>query len=465
MYMDNTNSFNHEFYTSYYDDVKNLKNAVDSLNHWIKIGKDEGRVCNKDQYNRLMANLTSFDFEVFINGNMSLSKFVTFSEDLKLTNKTEQLGLAFDSFKKKFVDKQIDEKQQQTVIPLTIPYICVTNECELNEYLDKWDGLYNKMQEFTKFDAKFYWDMYGDVEAETSLDLFKSWISDGMFNEKMHNATDKNDNLGVFIGGIAKEIGFDWEFFKTNYSVVLTSYDKKNKNKGKQMKNITNTFWYFINYARELKLCLNKNEHDECVAKFVKSHEDANKIIKSVENKKMLPIVVKKYEILLHKVMKLKTIVNSFVLPKFVDLNQNNSYYIDRILSTKYLELLKLAHKCKTDESLVNVVKLLVKKEYNKFSKKGLAITSQDAVKFVLNIVYNGLITSKEENKNAEYIILVKKVVVELLKEFDKEKLINAETQKALENDIDYLINNKMVLKLSRMTSRIAIEVGKLFDF
>ncbi len=449
--MSNTNDlFNHEFYTSTYDDTKKYsKSQVDSFDHWNKHGKAEGRVCNIGQYYKLLAQLTSFNYEIYVNCNVLLKNFKNVATELNFKNESENLDGAFEYFYESNINKKNPKNLPNT--NLNVPHIHMTNQNELDEYIKKWDELYIKMHEYTKFDYKFYWEMYSDSVADDSFELFKLWLTTDMFNDKMRNDTDKIDNLRVFIGGIAKEINFDWVFFKNKYKTTLAAYNKLNLNSTQSMDNEVGAFWYFINYARDLKLCLNEMEYNAYISKYTTIHEDAIKIIKAVENKHDLPLIEKKYHDKCYNFQKsnISSIIHS--LPKHTDIKFLTASYLNTVLSEEYIK--NLANAFKTNNDLKQKILVLVKKEIVKFKKNNDNIQSMEFKTFVANVIYNGLISMKGDK--TQYIEMVKATIVNLYKELNS--TINDDEIKALENDIEFIINNKKIIKLTCMTAKLAI--------
>ena len=445
----NTDSFNHDFYTSLYDDAKDFKNAVDSFNHWRKIGKDNGRVCNEEQYYRLLADMTSFEYEIYVNSNISLKSFNSLSKDMEYKNKQENLHSASEYFFKSHVHNKNGKKLQ-------VPYLHIINSLELNEYMNKWDNIYVKLLKYTNFDYKFYWDMYSDIEATQSMDIFKHWITTGMFDNRRHNDKDRIDNLRVYISGISKEIDFDWIFFKNKYRTVLTQYDKKQCNFGKSLDCEINAFLYFINYARELKLCLNEKEYNDHIEKYVELHKKNDEIIKNVDNKKMLPIIEDKYNTMLKKQPKSKYDAKNYTLSKYENKYYFSPSYINKILSDDYIALMKTSYKNEETTTLESTIKLLAKKEYAKFCKKDDNVLSQDTIVFLTSIVYNGLLRLKTESmEKNEYVEIVKKNMIEIFKGIKSN--INKDEIVALGHDIDFAITHKKIVKLSRILAKVAV--------
>jgi hypothetical protein len=461
MYMDNTDSFDHGFYTSFYDDIKHLKKSnVDSFEHWRKIGKEEGRVCSKNMYHKTMAELTSFDFEVYANSNLDFVKFANLGNDFQKIKDNERLSSVFVHFYEQngveLNNKNMTNVSRKTPSPQVIPKnkiinLYVTNQLELNEYVDKWNNKFDILMKHSKFDWKFYWNMYSDVEAVNSMDLFKNWITKGIFNGRMHHKTDKIENLRVFVGELSREIDFDWEFFALKYKNILVQYDRTHLKLNKNLNDEVNAFCYYVNYARELKLCSNEAEHKEYVEKYTNQYSDTDEIIKNIKNKKTLVNNTKKY---LDNCQKQKLTVYKYdLLNKYETISFFSSKYLSNMLSEQNIQLLNDAY-CKNNISIDKTIMNLVKREILKFKKMNDDIMSTKAIEFILNIVYNGMIGQKTDNK-VEYVELVKKTMTTIYKELKSD--INKEQLNSLLNDVDYLITNKKVIKLTKMSAKLAI--------
>ena len=201
--MDN---FDWQFYIKIYNDLSKINTKEEAYKHYIKYGKKEGRICNKEKYN-------TFDWKFY----------------LKLYDDLHDINNKNDAFKH-YINNGIKEGRicsKETYnnfdwkfyVELYDDLKCVTDENNaFKHYINngiKEDRVCNK-EKYDTFDWEFYTELYDDLKHITNENMaLKHYINSGIKENRIYNS----NNLYEM---------FDWEFYITLYNNLKTKEEAYN---------------------------------------------------------------------------------------------------------------------------------------------------------------------------------------------------------------------------------------------
>lgn len=432
------------FYRSFYSDVSSLPDNMSVNEHYLNVGKREGRVSNATELHELVAQLTNFDQSVYINANLAF-------------NLQKTLGEQFPDLSVK--QKSIEHYYGATGNLNTCTRFRVLNNNDLTQISNLWESIYNKIFESVHFNPLFYHTFYAIPAGITNVrDLQLYWLKQGVFAGQMPNLDSLNNNVDV-IGAIQvlliQQYHLDMAYI-ASYKSDMVNYMKRNSLPMEEMADENRMLLFlFLNTGYKLRLFFNENERNLCMEKRRKQYDEAIESIKKGVYKKKLESNAKAYDaesVILMKAKPKKEIV-PLVPNNFADIIsvKNIIKLSNPVVVECYMKLYKM-------ESLTDVVITMVKNELKNCLEP--IVNSMELKILVTSVVYNVFIKDKVDS--LLYKGLVKEKSVEILIAIFKEYGIEDEsTLAALVQDVDYLMQNKQVIKLSyvaNMMTKLMVE-------
>ena len=456
--------FNAKFYASLYNDIANI-DPIDIHNHWVTVGSKGNRIGNVVDYVNVMIKLVQFDSDIYLGGNLSPDFRTTLAECVQSqvvakpvvslfsksaqTPKVQQFTLAntpvsiFNSFFDKTSGFLYTDKKMYLI-----------NEVDIHECKNKWDNIYKNIITCVKFDWEFY-NTYYPSNLTTSVDIFKNWLTSGLFSGNMPNK-DTSVNVRMCISDISKNIGFDWTYVAKTYGNDLLAYHNIKNPDATEQKGLDSeidVFWLFINYGKVLHMCLNEDEYNA----YVKLNTDRfNAGMESINKKTNVTDIVKFANAHAHKLLKMTKeglILKVFnIKPKTIDGILNASYVSD-LLSKKNIEMFKIAKGIPLDAKIEDVINAIIKNELVKFNLDRNQTISLQTKEFITTLLYNGLMHLKQD-KN-EYNEIIKTAAVKLFQDIVSD--LSEDEAKSIELDINFLFREKKIIKLCSTVSKVKV--------
>ena len=432
-------NLDHAFYASFYEDLAGVSDKFKIFEHYINIGKAQGRVANKNEFAELMCELTSFDVNIYSNLNLAFD----FKNSLKEKNpgfnsKIQWLSHFFGEDGKSGNLRDINRYR-------------IKNSNELLEFNNEWNELHKAIDTALKFDHVFYSKYYDVPAAETRYDLFIHWLTTGLFlgyapNEKclFDNKKVLNDVMEILI---KKKV--DINYITNEYTKIMESYfTLSNMNIIPNLGNVEKTLFLFLNSGFKLRLFFNENERKNYIDKHMKEYENANTAIKQMkvnDFNKVIKLEFEKSKYVLEKYMK-QVIFKDEKLKLLPIKSLNSLANLKHLTNAKFIENFK---KCHNLSSMVDVAIKVLKHELNRYEK--IDVNSMEIKNFILNFVYNANLADKKDKY--EYIEFVKNMSIEIMKKvMSNETLMNT-----IEKDVEFLITNKKIIKLCKIAYTVAL--------
>jgi hypothetical protein len=434
------------FYKSFYSDVSSLPDSMSVNEHYLNVGKREGRMANAAELHELIAQLTHFDQNVYINANLAFNLHKT-------------LGEQFSDLSVK--QKSIEHYYGETGNLNTCSRFRVMNNNDLTHMTNVWESIYNKIFDSVHFNGLFYHTFYAIPTGITNLrDLQIHWLKQGVFEGQMPNLDSLNKNMDV-IGSIQvllmQQFHLDMAFI-ASYKGDMVNFMKRNSIPIIEMADENRLLLFlFLNTGYKLRLFFNANDKAQCVEKRRNQYNDAIESIKKGTYKKKLDANNKAYDAESIALMKASCKRDSVpIIPNnFADIIsvKNIIKLSNPIVIDCYMKLYKM-------DSLIDVIITMVKNELKNSLEP--IVNSMELKILVTSVVYNVFIKDKVDS--ILYKGLVKEKSVEILNVIFKEYgIVDESTLAALEQDVEYLMQNKQVIKLSYVANAMTKLVVNAF--
>lgn len=419
----------YDFYASFYEDLKGLAGDKFKLHeHYLKIGKDQGRVVNTECLAKQLCDLLHFDADIYANLNLGVSLRFTIKEH-NPNNKNVMDVLNHLKWSVSDVNRYR-----------------IKNSNDLLEVNNEWNGLYKAIDERVKFDLAFYTQYYDIPVPQTSrMNVFLYWVCNGLFlgqapNEMYLFEKDKlfNDVMEVLVKN-----NVDINYITNEYSEIMNTFMTTNNlpvisNLGQ----VENMVYLFMNTGNRLRLFLNANERNEYIELHKNEYSLAEEAIKTLKKDELLKKVNAEYDKKTAKLVRIeKNVQFAESVVKLLDAKMLNSVSnLKKLTDKKFLEKFK---KCHGLEKMGDVALKLLSHEMKKY--ENLDKKSMEVKHFIVNFMYNANIDDKKD-KN-EYMATIKQMSMDLIKTV----LSNPELESTIEQDIEFFITNKKIIKLCKL--------------
>lgn len=423
-----------KFYTSFYEDLSSLADSTElKINeHYLMIGKAQGRVANKKELDDMIASIVRFDYDVYKNTNLS------FQLDKTLNVSFPGLDCMNHYYNETTGNLYINNRFR------------VLNNNDIKVVLNEWDGIYQKIFNLVNFDLFFYKSFYEIPASITTLqDLKIHWLKNGLFSGQKPNLKSLNENTNI-IGNIQslliKEFNLDMSYLLGYKSVMLDYASKHNIVVPSSLVDETNVLLYlFFNTGYQLRLFFSQNEYDVYKSERIQQYNSAVNAIKSLNQKVALDMAVKSYAIQDLKLSKVKLVA---VVPIMKDAF-SNIISLSNVIKLSNEDFLNCFKKIYNVQDLMEVIKLIVSHELSNYLLPEL--NSMEVKILVTSLVYNTYIQDKVDA--GIYASFVKDKSIEILTLLFKDAGL-ADFETVLAQDVAFVIDNKKVIKLSYLKNK-----------
>jgi hypothetical protein len=203
----------------------------------------------------------------------------------------------------------------------------------------------------------------------------------------------------------------------------------------------------FMNTGYQLRLFYNQNELDAYRTDNINKYNEALASVKSMTHVKALATSVKLYTAQTASLVKSKHIVVPVPIVKDLFININSVFNVIKLCNPTFLNCFK---KISQNEDLMVIIPLLVKHELLNCDQPQL--NSMEVKILVASLLYNLFISNKSDS--TLYANFVKEKSVELLSAmFNEAGLVDF--SETLKQDVDFIVENKKVVKLCSLTNLI----------
>lgn len=432
-----------KFYTSFYPDLASLVGCTElEINeHYLTIGKAQGRVANQAELDVLVASMLRFDTDVYSSINLSFALDKTLKASFPKAN---------------WLNHYYNPQNGNLFVNNRFR---VMNHNDLRMVSNRWDEIYEKIYRAVDFNLIFYRSFY-EIPAGINMlqDLKRSWLENGIFAGQKPNLKALNENINV-LGNIQTLLMNEYQLdmaFLGAYKNIMMDYAAKHAIVVPPALTDENSILLFLlfNTGYQLRLFFNQNEYDRHKEERIKQYNDAIAAIKAMTYKPMLDAAAKAYAVKDLQLSKVKAIVD---VPIVKDEFSNiiSLMNVVRLSNEDFLNCFKKISGIQDD--LAAVIKLIVLHELTNCVNPEL--NSMEVKILVASLVYNIFIANKTDS--AEYAKFVQDKSVEILTAMFKEKgLTDFET--VLVQDIALVLESKKVVKMSYIKNRLMNTAGHL---
>lgn len=288
-----------DFYRQQYDDVNKLDPAA-LFHHWIYEGYREGRVCNEEDYFKLLAKMMDFDMNYYIHANNfgagvglvqpdSLSKVQNQCRAGNRTNRGQQPNRAVTSqFSSSSPALTIATATYKSAITMFMTSVgggsggddaksftySIINAQTLHAHTVTWNEIIRRLHKASKFDHRYYGNMYDyDVKmVDTREKLFLQWIHEDLYHKKSPNRFTTIEHVRMYINELGKTIEFDWEFVAEKYADMFAAYNALLQKKPVNFSDEVGAFRGFVMYGEKLNVFPNPKQHQAYMADIIALH-------------------------------------------------------------------------------------------------------------------------------------------------------------------------------------------------
>ncbi len=414
-----------DFYTSFYDDLSNIPKTPIAINeHYLTVGKKQGRVANKKELNALLAQLLNFDINVYSTANLCWN----FKSNLKVHCKNAD-----------FVDHYYSPEGNLRKNDL----FRIINQNELQTFINKWDSIYDTIIESVNFNLLFYKTFYKiPNEIHNLRDLQINWLKRGVFMGEKPNlkSLDENTNiLGEIVTLLVKNFNIDTSFI-SKYRNHMKEYASINSIMIPSGLDDTNTLLFlFLNTGHALRMFFNNNELETYRNNRLKQYESALNSIKNSTYKPILNESLKHYE---KQSMTLRKKEDEIPIP-IVKTPFHEITSVLNIIKLSNSVSLNCFKKIYNSDDMTVVIPLMVQHELANCIEP--VLNSMEIKILVASLVYNAFVLNKTDKQ--QYNDFVKSKSIEILSKLFVEAGMT-DFENVLEQDINFIIENKKIVKL-----------------
>jgi hypothetical protein len=435
------------FYVSFYDDLENLKgkNAVDVNEHYINIGQSQGRVANKNELNDVVCKIIHFDSNTYSTANLS--------NDNVSNYKSKNPNMADGEWLNHFYNEPFGQLYRSNTIK-------IQNGNDLKKNANKWESMYIEIFNEIKFNANFYRSFYVlPAGVQNTRELKLNWLKNGLFNKEYPNIMylNNNDNMiGVVQIILISKFGLDMAYL-SGIRNEMHEYARANNISIPQglVDETSILLFLFLNTGYQLRVFFNQNERKTYMDSCKLLYTNAIKSVKTLSQTTALGESNKEYVATSLQLAQAKQFVGVPIV-KYVFSEINSLINIIKLSNELYINCSK---KIYSSEDLTTVTNKIIRHEISNYDNP--IINSMDFKIFVMSLVYNIFILNKGTDKEA-YKNLVKTKSTELLTPLLNEAGVS-DFSVTLEQDLDYILNNKQVIKLSYFKNVVMSVLAGLF--
>lgn len=436
-----SSSLDCDFYKSFYSDTNWLSSSISINEHYLNVGKPQGRVANQSELNELLCLILNFDCNVYSTANLSF--------DLKTNLKTK--------FNFSTNDQSINHYYGQNGNLLSTPKFRVINGNDLKYISNFWENIYIKIFDAINFNLLFYKTFYDIPDGISNLrDLQLHWLKKGLFMGQKPNLKSLNDNenlIGVIQGILIKNFGLDMAFL-AQYKTDMINYMQNNGMEVQNIEDETSLLIYLLlNSGYELRLFFNSNELDDYKKTRSEQYDEAIKSVKNSTYKKAIATNDKIYDTRSLELIKATPKMNILPVQKtpFADIIS-----MQNIVKLSNEIVINCFKKLYNKEDLTEIITIMIKHALNNCLEP--VVNSMEVKILVTSVVYNAYIVNKVDSKL--YKDLVKEKSVQIITTLFKEQNM-VDFEAVLEQDVNFLLENKKIMKLSYLKNaliKVAVE-------
>ena len=420
------------FYVSFYPDLADL-NKDDSVavnEHYINVGKAQGRVVNKTELNALLAQILHFDLKTFTTANLS-QDFVT-----NLANKYPET--TDDSWVNYFYN-------ENTGNLYNIAKHRVINSNDIKICCNKWENIYNEIFRTIHFNLEFYKSFYVIPSNITNTRNLKiNWLRNGLFSKQYPNMELLNNNenvVGIIQSILITKFGLDMAYLSEMKSEMLAYASTLKIVMPQELNDETGLLLFlFFNTAQPLRLFFNQNERTQYINENKTAYLNATQAVKDLaqiqailnSNKEYINEEAQLSKVIPHTGLPFSKSEFHEIISVLNIIKLTNAVYVDCFKKIQHIEDLTLLIKKIVNHEMTNYINPV--------------LNCMEIKIFVISLVYNLNIATKRDKKI--YLEFVKTKTIEILTDlFNEAGLQDFAT--LLENDINFIIENKKIIKLS----------------
>lgn len=427
------------FYTSFYPDLADLnKNDTIAVNeHYISVGKLQGRVANKSELNTLLETILHFDSKTFTSANLCPDYVNNLAMNGSVVKK-------MDSNNNQWINYFYDETNGDLYKSQKFR---VKNSNDIKLHNEKWEHVYDEIFKTINFNLEFYKSFYSiPPEIINTRQLRIQWLKNGLFNKQYPNMQylNNDENMITIVQTVLmSKFGLDVSYLAL-MKREMSEYSRKHRiNVPRELTDENSILLFlFFNTAKQLRLFFNSGEYSQYVEKNKLAYDNAVQAVKSLAHVSAIEASNKEY--LSQELRFLKSKSLPFAgLPILKDpFSQIISVFnIIKLTNNVYIDCFK---KIQQTEDMTLLIGKIVSHEITNYIDP--ILNSMEIKLFVVSLVYNLFIDNKVDK--TVYLDFVKAKSIEILKKLFTEGNIQ-DFDVVLEQDVDYIITNKQIIKMS----------------
>jgi hypothetical protein len=390
------------FYASFYDDVKTT-NKMEVTNHYFSVGRDQNRIKNAREMGALVCEMLNIDPDIYRHMNLSVRMNANLVDDI------QKVGSTYQHLFGGLECSEINNIKMHRA----------THSVDLMVYKNKMNDLWIDLDKSIQFDDAYYIQYY-DVPAG-AVDrkmLFMHWITTGMFQNQRPNAsfilapnTSVVDNLMQTINAVFCRHNIDYNYVCTKYATTMTAYCSLHKIDYRAFTGAVPTLhmFLFFNTVVQLRLYLNQADEDAQKQQLKDMHNAAIAAIKSRTVKKVQDANRAAYA---KQLADATRVDRSLVFPnhplnKLDKLQLHTITLIKSLSSPSYTNMVRLTRNMDSTVDLSKVIQIAVERIAKQL---GLPTSSIDILTLILDVVYNAYLSMRADKKmtKLEYMDFVR---------------------------------------------------------
>jgi hypothetical protein len=430
------------FYTSFYEDLSSLgsSNAIVINEHYLTVGKEQGRVADRVELHNLLATILHFDENVYSSANLSGELSSTLKDAVK---DVDWLCHYYDAINGAL---------------FSVPRFSAINNNDLIEFSNKWESIYLSVFNEIYFNLSFYRSFYNIPEhINNTRDLQLHWLKTGMFVGQKPNLKSMDENRNVIVAVqtiLLKKFNLDMSLLAT-YKDIMSECAKINGIEiPEAIVSDENALLLFLllNTGQQLRLFFNKNEQDNYVAARKEEYTNAVTAVKKMVHSQAMVASNKAYNNKTISLLKFRK-MDSIPILKQPFNNVISVFNIVKLSNEIFINGFKKVY---GTEDLSVIIPLIASHEMN--NSLNPTLNSMEIKILVTSLVYNTFLVNKVDSKL--YATFVKETSISIISKMFAEESI-ADFESSLEQDINFIIDNKKIVKLcylGNLAIKLAVE-------
>lgn len=432
---------------TYMEIYKEFNSEAEATTHFIETGRMENRIKNKNELIETLCKILHFDEVMYLHVNLQGDNFKPINE--MVMSGMNALRLKNAKILKAGCEHYVSKLSQDFTT------MQIINSYTVQLYKNKSAALWSAIDTYLNFDETYYANYY--MVKDTIYDrkqLFIEWLTKGLYKGEIPNVKYVDSDKVIQDVKIAlMNAGVDMDFIEKQYDAMMLQYCLSVNPEDQLLTSLSGkdrvVYTFFLSFA-QLHLFFNQNELTQYNVDMKKMYESAMEVIRSCKVDSYLITSAKKYDDDLKLLIASQVKFKDTKLSKLSSVALQTVSFIRTVTDANFLNTFKKHNGIETEGDFKKDLILAIAQKIIKESK--ISNSNAQIIQLVINLIYNSNLDIRKARKMSkkEYLDSIKTTSIEILSNILSDAESRAENG-TLEADINYFIESKNILKLTKL--------------